>query len=98
VKRGKFDGNQDGDDCTKDRPRAATSTEEEDGAALDEQTIPPGNFTLPNHSADQAKSGDNLPFELPDFEYLNGQKIGNDELIDLSMSESLPPLEVIEEL
>lgn len=98
MKRGKVDGNQDSDDCTKSRPRAATATDEEDGAALDEQTIPPGQFTDPNHFADQAECGDSLPFESSNFEYLDGKQYSNDELIDLSMSESLPPLDVIEEL
>lgn len=97
VKRGKLDGSQDSDDCTKSRPRAVTVTDEEDGAA-DEQAIPPGNFTVPNPFTDQADSGDSLPFESPNFEYLNGKKFSSGELIDLSMSESLPPLEVIEDL
>lgn len=100
VKGGKTDGNQDSDDGTKSRPRAATATDEEDGAALDEQTpcIPPGHFIDPNHFAAQAESGDGLPFEASSSGYLNGKQYSNDELIDLSMSETLPPLEVIEEL
>lgn len=98
MKRGKLDDNQDGDDCTENRPRAATSTDEKDDAALDEQTIPPENFSVPDDFADQAETGDSLPFELPNFDDLNGKQFSNDELIDLSMSESLPPPEVIEEL
>ncbi|UKZ70910.1 uncharacterized protein TrAtP1_011881 [Trichoderma atroviride] len=100
VKRGKADGNQDSDDGTKSRSRAATATDEEDVAALDEQTpcIPLVQFTDPNQFADQAESGDGLPFESSNFEYLNGKQYSNDELIDLSMSETLPPLDVIEEL
>lgn len=97
VKRGKADSNQDSDG-TKSRPRAATATDEDDDAALDEQTIPPGHFTDANQFADQAECGDSLPFEPSDFAYLNGKQYSNDELIDLGMSETLPPLEVIEEL
>lgn len=97
VKRGKANDNQDSDG-TKSRPRAATATDEEDDAALDEQTIPPGHFTDANQFADQAEYGDGLPFESPNFAYLNGKQYSNDELIDLSMSESLPPIEIIEEL
>lgn len=98
MKRGKADGNQDSDDGTKSRPRAATAADEQDVAALDEQPIPPGHFTDPNQFADQAESGDGLPFESSSFEYLNGKQYSNDELIDLSMSETLPPIEIIEEL
>lgn len=97
CERGKADGNQD-NDGTKSRPRAATATDEEDDAALDEQTIPPGHFTDANQFADQAECGDGLPFESSNFAYLNGKQYSNDELIDLGMSETLPPLEIIEEL
>lgn len=98
MKRGKPDGNQDCDDDTKSRPRAATATDEEDVAALDEPTIPSGHFTDPNQFTDKAECGDGLPFESSGFEYIHGKQYSNDELIDLGMSETLPPLEVIEEL
>ncbi|KAL7933914.1 hypothetical protein V8C35DRAFT_302753 [Trichoderma chlorosporum] len=79
--------------------QSAAATAEED-AGLDEQATPPDDFFFQNDSIAHDEAFENtaqdfqMPFETPGL----GGAFNNDQLIDLGMSESLPPLEVIEEL
>lgn len=75
-----------------------------DDTAIDEQATSFGDFPYHNERFGQSEIGGSmthesqLPFELPGFADQGGNPFSNHELIDLSMSESLPPFEVIEEL
>lgn len=103
VRKDNLDADPDSEDGSSDQ-RGAAGTSEEDDAVLDEQTTPPDSFLIQDESFSQDTILDSmaqeskLPFELPDFGYRTGNTFVDDQLVDLGMSELLPPSEVIEEL
>ncbi|KAL7941825.1 hypothetical protein V8C42DRAFT_333826 [Trichoderma barbatum] len=84
--------------------RNAMATTEDDDTGLNEQITPSDSFLVQNDSfgqdgiVDSSAQESQLPFEIPGLDDQTAGTFSNDQLIDLGMSESLPPFEIIEEL
>ncbi|KAL6879324.1 hypothetical protein J3F83DRAFT_725824 [Trichoderma novae-zelandiae] len=95
----------DSEDGLSNKDQHSTQIAVEDDAAFHRHNTLPGNFSvedqlLSQHVVDDstAQAGSQLPFGLADVDIQAGSTFDSDQLIDLGMSEAIPPPEVIEDL
>ncbi|KAL6806953.1 hypothetical protein GGI42DRAFT_319751 [Trichoderma sp. SZMC 28013] len=94
----------DSEDVSKDQHSDAETVEDDDDTGLDEQITPPDDFLTQNdpfgrgETADRTTQEPQLPYETPGLDDQTSSTFSNRQLVDLGMSESIPPFEVIEEL
>lgn len=94
----------DAEDVSKDQGSDAETDEDDGDTDLDEQITPTDDFLAQNdpfgrgETADRTTQEPQLPYETPGIDDQPSSTFSNRQLVDLGMSESIPPFEVIEEL
>ncbi|KAL7785315.1 hypothetical protein V8C43DRAFT_291114 [Trichoderma afarasin] len=94
----------DTEDVSKDQQSDAETVEDDDETGLDDQITPSDDFLTQKdpfgrgETVDRTMQESQLPYETPGLDDQTSSTFSNRQLVDLGMSESIPPFEVIEEL